>query len=143
MFEIISLGTDIIEISRIKAIYDRFKDKFLNKIYTNKEIKYCLQKSDIITNQRLSSHFVAKEATIKTLRHKSGISFRQIEIQHKKNGAPFIKLYGNTLIIAKNWGINDFLISMSHCHEYAIATVIGIRIYSGTENIDKNNYYIV
>ena len=37
---IIGIGNDLVEIKRIRSIYNKFGDNFLNKIYTKKEINF-------------------------------------------------------------------------------------------------------
>ena len=59
-------GTDIIEISRIKESIENLGDKFLNRVYTQKEIAYCESKK----TQKYQSYavrFAAKEAVFKAL----------------------------------------------------------------------------
>ena len=62
----IKTGIDIIEISRIKESIDELQDKFINKIYTDNEIKYCESKKNQ-RYQHYAARFAAKEATFKAI----------------------------------------------------------------------------
>lgn len=104
---IIGIGTDIIEINRCKDLL--LKDK--GKIFTKYECEYLNKKNN---SESIAGLFCAKEACIKALG--GGYFLKDIEILHTDLGAPFIK------------NINDkkFLISISHCKDYATATVIAM-----------------
>ena len=86
-------GTDIIEISRIKKDIEELGKRFIDRIYTQKEIDYCEAKK----NQKYQSYavrFAAKEAIYKTL---SGFidfeySWKDFEILNDANGKPYVKL---------------------------------------------------
>ena len=60
------VGTDIIEVGRIEKLIKEKGDKFLNKIYTQKEIDYCVSKGPN-KYQHYAGRFAAKEAIFKTL----------------------------------------------------------------------------
>ena len=116
-------GTDIIEISRIKEAINQMGDTFINKIYTEQEIAYCESKNNA-KYQHYAARFAAKEAIFKAvsklLNNKFDISWKNAEIINDENGRPYINFL-NTKIIEK---IEDIDISISHCKEYAVATVV-------------------
>lgn len=120
----IGCGTDIIEVQRIKESIEKFKDKFLNKIYTEKEIEYCMKKSEV-KYQRFAARFAAKEAIYKAisnqLRNKYNISWKNIEIINDDHGKPFVEF----IDVAFD-DIETIDISLSHIKEYAIANCICI-----------------
>ena len=62
----ISTGTDIIEIERIQESIDSLGEKFLEKIYTKKEIQYCESKNKM-KYQHYAARFAAKEAIFKAI----------------------------------------------------------------------------
>ena len=98
---IFGIGTDIVEINRIKKLIYKNKS-FKNRIFSQKEIKYCEAQSD--SSSSYSKRFAAKEAFSKALGTgiSKGISFSEISVNKKKNGAPFIELSGRTKIIVKS-----------------------------------------
>lgn len=133
----ICCGTDIIEIERIKKnIEDEKVGKaFVERVYTKKEIEYCESKK-IQKYQHYAARFAAKEAVFKAiseqLEDKYSITWKDIEIINNQQGRPELNLIGIDLS-----NIEDIDLSISHCKEYAVATVTllltGIRGgYDGT-----------
>ena len=122
---IFGIGTDIIDISRIKKLFNKNK-KFKNRIFSKKEIKYCESKINKIAYY--SKRFAAKEAFVKALGTgvSKGISFNEILIITNKYGAPTIELAGKTKIIVKNLikKQNKIYLSLSDEKKYALAMVV-------------------
>lgn len=117
----ISCGTDIIEIARIKSSIENIGDKFLAKIYTEKEIEYC-ESRKAHKYQHYAARFAAKEAIFKALstRIMGDYTWTDFEVLNGETGKP--KVYLKTNID----NLEDIDISISHCKEYAVATVIAI-----------------
>lgn len=117
------LGTDIIEIKRVKESIEKYDKDFINRIYTEKEIEYCEKKHNA-KYQHYAVRFAAKEAVFKAvsqlLEDKFEISWKNAEIINLDQGKPEVNLIG-TKIANK---IKSIDISLSHCKEYAVATVI-------------------
>ena len=117
----IKCGTDIIEVSRIKESIEKLGDKFLNKIYTKKEIEYCLSKNNM-KYQHFAARFASKEAIFKAisslLKNKYEITWTDVEVLNDENGRPYVHFLNN------NYNIEQIDISISHLKEYAIATCI-------------------
>ena len=87
------LGTDICEIQRIEDIYKKYGQEFLKKIYTLREINYCLS-NERMAVPRLAARFAAKEAVSKALKigmnglgWEKGMYFKDIEVLKDENGA--------------------------------------------------------
>lgn len=118
----VTCGTDIIEIERIKKAIQEIGNKFLERIFTEKEIAYCESKK-IQKYQHYAARFAAKEAVFKavsgSLEDKYAISWKDIEILNDEQGRPNVNLF-----ILKNKGIENIDISLSHCKQYATANVI-------------------
>jgi holo-[acyl-carrier protein] synthase len=118
------LGTDIIEIQRIRAGIERHKEHFLNKLFTPEEQNYCLSYRD--PGPSFAGRFAAKEAIIKAL----GKGFRKeftwldIEILNNAEGKPIVYLSAE---MNKIFNKPQFLLSISHCREYAMATAIWLQ----------------
>jgi len=117
-------GTDIIEISRIKESIERSGKSFLNIIYTPEEIEYCESKKNA-KYYHYAGRFAAKEAIYKAvsalLKNKFDISWKNAQVINDANGNPKIEFIG---IDIKN--LKNIDISISHCKEYAVATVIAV-----------------
>lgn len=116
----IATGTDIIEISRIKNAIEKRTEKFLRKIFTENEIKYCETKNKA-KYEAYAVRFAAKEAIYKAINDDidSNISWLDVEITNKENGKPEV-----IFLNKKYQEIECIDISLSHCKEYAIATVV-------------------
>lgn len=115
-------GTDIIEVSRIKESIERSGEKFLKLVYTPAEIKYCESKR-LSKYYHYAGRFAAKEAIYKAvsplLKNKFDISWQNAEVINDVNGNPKINFIG-----IKFDKIKSIDISISHCKEYAVATVV-------------------
>lgn len=118
-------GIDIIEVSRVQENIEKFGDRFLNRIFTEEEIKYCESKN-LQKFQSYAGRFAAKEATFKAisgiLDNKYEIKWKDIEILNDENGRPFIKWNGNMKNLLKKGTEID--ISISHVQETAVASVV-------------------
>lgn len=118
----ISCGTDVIEIQRIKDSIEKLGDKFINKVFTLKEIKYCESKGKQ-KYQHYAARFAAKEAAFKAiswkLKDKYEISWTDVEVENDEQGRPKL----NFIDMDEN-GMEDIDISISHCKQYAIANVV-------------------
>lgn len=114
-------GTDIIEIERIKKSIERSGSNFLNLIYTPKEIEYC-ESTRNAKYCHYAGRFASKEAIFKTvsalLPDKFGISWKDVQIVNDENGNPKIEF-----LKVQFEQIKSIDISISHCKEYAVATV--------------------
>lgn len=114
-------GTDIIEISRIKSAIENEKYNFINRIFTEKEIKYCESKNDN-KYEHYAARFAGKEAVFKAvsklLDNKYDIGWKNIEITNTEDLRPVINFVNFEIKDIKNIDI-----SISHCKEYAIAMV--------------------
>ena len=115
-----SVGVDIIEISRIRAAIDRYGERFLNRIYTERELKICHRKPEA-----LASRFAGKEAVMKALgTGVRGVGWREIEISSERSGKPLVQLYGKAQDKANRLGLGMLAISLSDSKEYAVAVVV-------------------
>lgn len=124
---IVGLGTDIVEVSRIGRMIERHGDSFVNRIFTPAEIGYCQQRK--FAAEPFAGRWAAKEAVMKVLGTGfiQGTHFQEIEIVTEESGRPRVVLHGSTAELAKQLGIGEILVTMSHCREYATATAIGVR----------------
>ena len=124
---IVGLGTDIVEIVRIGRMVERHGELFLNRIYTEDEVRYCQRRRECY--QHFAGRWAAKEAVMKTLGtgFVKGVRWRDIEVRSLESGRPVIQLHGSTREFSDHLGIDDVLITISHCRAYATATAIAVR----------------
>lgn len=126
---IFGIGVDLCEISRIEHSYQKFADKFAQKILTENEFTQFKQRSS--TNQSsaaqfLASRFAAKEAAVKALGtgFTQGIGFHSIEISNQTSGQPELSFYDNALKIVQSKGIKSHFISLSDERKHVVAMVV-------------------
>lgn len=119
---VIGIGIDIIEIDRIKDSVEKFGDRFLRKIYTDKELEYCIKKK--YKYQHLAARFAAKEAVYKALATSwdTEVSWQHIEISNEPNGMPIVTLHGKLKKFLHKG--KDLKISMSHSRDYVACMAI-------------------
>ena len=115
----IGIGTDIIEIVRIKKAAQN--ERFLQRYFTKEELLFLKEKKA----ESIAGNFAAKEAVAKAF----GTGFRgfgpkDIAILRDKNGCPFVALSNKAQEIAKQQGIEKIHISISHNKENAIAFAV-------------------
>lgn len=117
----IRTGVDIIEIDRVKKCIEETEGKFCDRVYTKKEIEYCENKKTQ-KYQHYAARFAAKEAVFKAIsleiKNKYDINWNDIEILNDENGRPYVN------ILNQDIRAEDIDISISHCKEYAVASVI-------------------
>lgn len=114
-------GTDIIEISRIQKSIERTGNRFLEIVYTPAEIEYCESKKNA-KYSHYAGRFAAKEAIYKAvsrlLKERFAISWQNAQVINDENGNPQVEFLNIEIPEIKNIDI-----SISHCKEYAVATV--------------------
>lgn len=114
-------GTDIIEVKRIQDDIEKLGNKFLKRIFTENEIKYCEEKKTQ-KYQSYAARFAGKEAIYKALSKfiDTEYSWKDFEILNDESGKPYVKLG----IEIKE--LESISITLSHCKEYAVANVLAI-----------------
>lgn len=118
------IGTDIIEIQRIKEAIDRHGERFIDRIFTPKEKAYCLRYKNAMPH--FAGRFAAKEAVLKALGTglKPEVTWKEIEIINDAQGKPEVilsaRLQKHTLFVS------HIFLSISHCDAYATATAIAV-----------------
>lgn len=125
---VVGSGIDIIEVERVQVLKDKWQDRFLNKIFTDKELAYANAKRSAA--EHLAARIAIKEALIKALSNNGKKylgNWRDIEVSNDKSGRPFVNLYGNFKLIKRQRKLSQIIISASHTHKYAVASVILVR----------------
>ena len=116
----LSVGTDIIEIHRIAAVIDRWRERFLERVYTPSELRYCRGRIP-----ELAARFAGKEAISKALGTGiRGLAWRDMEILPDPLGKPTVTLHNRAMQRAQTIGLSVFEISLSHARDFAVAVVV-------------------
>src|SRR5689334_24625048 len=121
---IVGTGIDIAEVPRIRQSIERFGSRFLERIYTEGEIRYCDSKANRV--ERYAARFAAKEAGMKALGTgwNHGVRWRDIEVSRKPGQRPTIVFHGKAAEFAAKLNATRVALSISHTKEQAIAHVI-------------------
>jgi holo-[acyl-carrier protein] synthase len=121
---ILGTGVDIAEVPRIRESIERFGDRFLRRIFTDGEIRYCEQKATRF--ESYAARFAAKEAGMKALGTgwSRGVRWRDIEVVRPKGQRPTIQFHGEAAAIAAKLGTKNIALSLTHTSEQALAHVI-------------------
>lgn len=115
------VGTDIIEIDRVRKLVDSHEKNVLKSIFTLQEIEYC-EARKVQKYQSYAARFAAKEAIYKALSEfvPEKYSFTDFEVVNNEKGKPEVSLGFEIK------GLEQIDISLSHCKEYAVAYVSAI-----------------
>jgi len=121
---ILGIGIDIIEVDRIQASYDKFGERFLNRILHPNEINYCL--SHRVPGPFLAARFAAKEAISKAFGTGIGaqLSWHDMEVGRRESGEPFVIFHHKGVALLKARNARSTLISLSHTQAHAAAVAI-------------------
>jgi len=134
---IFGIGIDVVEVERIASAIKRHGESFLAKLFTADERAYCETQKKSALNY--AARFAAKEAVSKALGTGIGgqAGWLELEITRDPSGAPKLLLSGNAADFAKQNGITEIQISLTHARDYAAANAIAIsNIEHRTPNIE-------
>ena len=122
----LSVGIDLVEISRIRRALERWGDRFLQRVYTPAEIAHCRGRAP-----ELAVRFAAKEAISKALGvgiwWPGGIAWHEAEVLSDPLGKPEVYLHGSAAERARALGLDQWAISLSHSDDNGIAMVVAMH----------------
>ncbi|MFM8552305.1 MAG: holo-ACP synthase [Nitrospiraceae bacterium] len=121
---IVGIGLDLVKIERIRTLADRWHDRFLERLYTEAERRYCFERASPYAS--LAGRFAAKEAVLKALGTgwSAGISWQDIQVLNDAGGKPVAQVQGRAGALLREAGVTDIHLSLSHDADYAIAQVV-------------------
>jgi holo-[acyl-carrier protein] synthase len=120
---IIGIGLDATDIPRIAETLKRYGDRFLHRIFTEREIAYCTRRRDPVPH--LAGRFAAKEAAMKALGtgHSRGVLWKDIEVV-RAGGPPQLQLHGGAARRAERMQVRRSLLTITHSQSLALAEVM-------------------
>lgn len=132
----VSLGVDIVEIERMRAILKR-SPAFVRRAFSEDERAYC--DSTAAPEFHYATRFAAKEAVLKALGtgFSQGVGIRDVEVVLDSKGKPRVALHGRALEISKEAHIKEFPLSLSYTHKEAVACAMAITEEAQAEPIRK------
>ncbi|HWY03052.1 MAG TPA: holo-[acyl-carrier-protein] synthase [Candidatus Acidoferrum sp.] len=121
---IVGTGIDIAEVPRIRQSIERFGQRFLQRVFTAGEIRYCDSKANRF--ERYAARFAAKEAAMKALGTgwNHGVRWRDCEVARMPGGRPTMAFHGTAGEFAAKLGVKNVALSITHTAEQAMAQVI-------------------
>jgi len=124
--KIIAHGIDLVDFPRIESMIERHGERFLNRIFTDKE----RSDAEAVKNsmEKLAGRFAVKEAVLKLLGTgwRGKIAWTDIEVTNNSLGRPVIELSGEVKRIAEEAGIEQITISITHTANFAIASAVAL-----------------
>lgn len=119
--QLLGIGVDLVETARIDHSLEKFGGRFLHRVFVEGEIEYC--QSMKYPARHFAARFAAKEAVSKAFGTGIGKSmgWRDIEVRRHESGEPYIVLHGDAGAFARERGVKEVLVSLSHTDDYAVA----------------------
>ncbi len=120
---IVAVGLDATDIHRVRQSVNRFGDRFLQRVFTNEEIRYCMRRRDPAPH--LAARFAAKEAGMKALGTgwSRGVVWRDIEVV-RHQGPPQLRFHGVAAARFAAMGATRTLLTLTHAESLALAQVL-------------------
>lgn len=116
-------GVDIIEIERVARAYQRRPRFFLKRFFTERERQQLAGRAHAA--KHLAARFAGKEAVFKVLGAGLGsVAWTEVEIITLPTGEPSVLLHGKAARLAKELGIREIALSLSHCRDYAVGQAV-------------------
>jgi holo-[acyl-carrier protein] synthase len=116
----LAVGVDMIEVERIGSSLEKYGQRFLDRIFTEREQRYCDGRAE-----SLAARFAAKEAVGKAMGTGIGdIRWLDIEIVNEENGQPLLVLHGAARTMAHTMGLELWSLSLSHTKTHAVGMVV-------------------
>ena len=121
---IIGSGVDLCEVGRIKDAIARHGRRFVERIYTDREIAYAESKANLY--ERYAARFAAKEAAMKAIGTgwHGGVRWRDFEVTNLPSGRPTLQFHGKAAEYAKKLGVQNISLSITHTSVQAMAIVV-------------------
>jgi len=121
---VVGTGIDLCEVARIRASFERFGERFRNRVFTPLEIAYVERKANRF--ERYAARFAAKEAGMKAIGTgwKRGVTWHDFEVTNLPSGKPTLRFHGVAARVAEALKIRNISLSMTHTAEMAMAQVI-------------------
>ncbi len=121
---ILGTGIDLAEVPRIRAAIERYGERFVARIFTEREIAYVERKAN--KYERYAARFAAKEAGMKAIGTgwRRGVRWQDFEVTNLRSGRPTLTFHGAAAEFAGQLGVRQVHLSLTHTEQYGQAFVI-------------------
>ena len=119
-----TVGIDIVDISRVRKVLEKWGDRFRNRVFTAGEVRYCEGKR--FPAGHYAARFAAKEAFFKSAGHRlqEGWRYRDIEVAAAPGGRPVVRVGGRVAEALNSGQPLRWDVSLTHEKGYAVAVVL-------------------
>lgn len=119
----VAVGIDIIEVDRVRKVFEHHGERFLQRVFTEREVLQCRGKAT-----RLAGRFAAKEAISKALgTGLHGVAWREMEVVQLRSGRPTVRLHGKAKKRAELLGLSAFDVSIADLQTFSIAIAVAVQ----------------
>lgn len=124
---LVGLGTDIVDVERIRRVWERQGDRFLKRVFTQEEIDYCLGMK--FPHKHLAARFCAKEAVSKAFTTGIGaqLGWKSVSIYKGQREEPLVRLDEKGEALLREVGATRVCVSLSHTDALAQAVAALLR----------------
>ena len=124
---IIGIGLDLVQITRVHEMAERWRDRFLERVYTDAERRDCYRRKH--PHASLAGRFAVKEAVLKALGTgwTGGIRWIDIQVLNDPSGKPVATVTGRVRALMQEAGVTAIHVSLAHDGDYAIAEAVLTR----------------
>ncbi len=122
MSAIVGIGTDIVDVERIRHSFEEYGERFAKRVFTETERTYC-EHFDETRHLHYAARFAAKEAFSKAIGTgmRDGMAFQLVSIRNEPSGLPVVVLAG---LMLERHGSHTIHVTLSHTASVAIAVVV-------------------
>jgi len=120
------MGVDLAEVPRIRSAVERHGQRFLERVFTKRELAYVDRRGAVSRFERLAARFAAKEAGMKAIGTgwRRGVGWQDFEVSNLSSGRPTLLLHGAAEKVAAELGVRNVVLSLTHTAEQAMAVVV-------------------
>ncbi len=125
MVKVLGIGLDLVTVTRVERLVERFGDRALRRLLTDGEREYCVTRAAPAIH--VAARLAAKEAAYKGLASDvltPSIGWREIEVVRGDNGAPALLLHGRARAAAEKLVVRSSLVSLTHVSTHGAAVVV-------------------
>ena len=121
---IVGMGTDLVEVARVREAIERHGRRFIDRVFTAGEIAYVERKAN--RYERYAARFAAKEAGMKAIGTgwRRGVRWHDFEVTNLPSGKPTLALHGAAGDFAAKLGVKNIELSLTHTAVQAMAVLI-------------------
>jgi holo-[acyl-carrier protein] synthase len=124
---LLGLGCDIIEIDRVRGVFERQGERFLARVFSEEERAYCLAMKN--PHPHLAARFAAKEAVSKAFATGIGadLGWKSVSVYHGLRHAPHVRLDALGAALLARVGATGIMLTLSHTETMAMAVAALVR----------------